>query len=39
MLWATIWRHPRTPAHALSYLPLRHIYRHADAIATYGPHV
>ena len=26
-------------AHALSYLPLRHIYRHADAIATYGPHV
>jgi glycosyltransferase involved in cell wall biosynthesis len=39
VLWATIWRHPRTPAHALSYLPLRHIYRHADAIATYGPHV
>ncbi len=39
MLWATIWRHPRTPAHALSYLPLRHLYRHADAVATYGPHV
>jgi glycosyltransferase involved in cell wall biosynthesis len=39
VLWATIWRHPRTPAHAVSYLPLRHIYRHADAIATYGPHV
>jgi glycosyltransferase involved in cell wall biosynthesis len=39
VLWATIWRHPRTPAHALSYLPLLHIYRHADAIATYGPHV
>jgi glycosyltransferase involved in cell wall biosynthesis len=39
VLWATIWRHPQTPAHALSYLPLRHIYRHADAIATYGPHV
>ena len=39
ILWATIWRHPRTPAHALSYLPLRHIYRHADAIVTYGPHV
>jgi glycosyltransferase involved in cell wall biosynthesis len=38
VLWATIWRHPRTPIHALSYLPLRHIYRHADAIATYGPH-
>jgi glycosyltransferase involved in cell wall biosynthesis len=39
VLWATIWRHPRTPAHALSYGPLRHIYRHADAVATYGPHV
>jgi glycosyltransferase involved in cell wall biosynthesis len=39
VLWATIWAHPRTPVHALSYLPLRHIYRHADAIATYGPHV
>lgn len=39
VLWATIWAHPRTAAHALSYLPLRHIYRNADAIATYGPHV
>jgi glycosyltransferase involved in cell wall biosynthesis len=39
VLWASLWGHPRTPAHALSYLPLRHIYRRADAIATYGPHV
>jgi glycosyltransferase involved in cell wall biosynthesis len=39
VLWATIWSHPRTAAHALSYLPLRHLYRSADAIATYGPHV
>jgi glycosyltransferase involved in cell wall biosynthesis len=39
VLWATIWAHPRTPAHALSYLPLRRLYRSADAIATYGPHV
>ena len=39
VLWATIWAHPRTPAHALSYLPLRHIYRHADAVVAYGPHV
>jgi glycosyltransferase involved in cell wall biosynthesis len=38
VLWATIWRHPRTAAHALSYLPLRHLYRHADAVVTYGPH-
>jgi glycosyltransferase involved in cell wall biosynthesis len=39
VLWATIWAHPRTPGHALSYVPLRHLYRTADAIATYGPHV
>jgi glycosyltransferase involved in cell wall biosynthesis len=39
VLWATIWAHPRTPAHALSYLPTRHLYRAADAVATYGPHV
>jgi glycosyltransferase involved in cell wall biosynthesis len=39
VLWATIWAHPRTAAHALSYLPMRAIYRDADAIATYGPHV
>ena len=39
VLWATIWAHPRTLAHALSWLPMRHIYRHADAVATYGPHV
>jgi glycosyltransferase involved in cell wall biosynthesis len=39
VLWATIWAHPRTAAHAFSYLPLRHLYRDADAIATYGPHV
>ena len=39
VLWATIWAHPRTAAHALSYAPMRHLYRHADAIATYGPHV
>ncbi|HZI90162.1 MAG TPA: glycosyltransferase family 4 protein [Thermoleophilaceae bacterium] len=39
VLWATVWAHPRTPAHALSVLPTRHLYRHADAVATYGTHV
>lgn len=39
VLWATLWAHPRTPGHLLSYLPVRHLYRHADAVATYGPHV
>jgi glycosyltransferase involved in cell wall biosynthesis len=39
VLWASIWSHPHTPAHALSYLPTRALYRRADAVVTYGPHV
>jgi glycosyltransferase involved in cell wall biosynthesis len=39
VLWATIWAHPRTPAHLLSFPATRHLYRTADAVATYGPHV
>lgn len=39
VLWATIWEHPRTPAHRLSWPATRHLYRHADAVATYGDHV
>jgi glycosyltransferase involved in cell wall biosynthesis len=39
VLWATIWEHPRTLAHRLSRGPTEHLYGHADAVATYGPHV
>lgn len=39
VLWASIWSHPRSLAGAAGYLPLRHVYRHADAVTTYGPHV
>ncbi|MEA2374061.1 MAG: hypothetical protein QOD53_524 [Thermoleophilaceae bacterium] len=39
VLWATMWSHPRTLAHALSLAPTRWLYRRADAVATYGPHV
>ncbi|MGZ4203236.1 MAG: glycosyltransferase family 4 protein [Thermoleophilaceae bacterium] len=39
VLWASLWGHPRTPAHALSYLPTLYLYRRADAVVTYGPHV
>jgi glycosyltransferase involved in cell wall biosynthesis len=39
VLWASMWAHPRTAAHALSWLPTRILYRRADAVATYGPHV
>jgi glycosyltransferase involved in cell wall biosynthesis len=39
ILWASLWAHPRSAAHALSYPPLRRLYRSADAVVTYGPHV
>jgi glycosyltransferase involved in cell wall biosynthesis len=39
LLWATIWRHPRTLPHALTWPPMRWIYSHADAVITDGPHV
>jgi len=39
ILWASLWAHPRSAAHALSYLPLRRLYRSADAVVTYGEHV
>jgi glycosyltransferase involved in cell wall biosynthesis len=39
ILWTSLWAHPRSPAHALSYLALRRLYRSADAVVTYGPHV
>ena len=39
VLWASMWAHPRTPAHALSFAPTVWIYRHADAVVTYGTHV
>jgi glycosyltransferase involved in cell wall biosynthesis len=39
ILWTSLWSHPRSPAHALSYLPTRELYRRADAVVTYGPHV
>jgi glycosyltransferase involved in cell wall biosynthesis len=39
VLWASLWAHPRTAAHVLSYVPTRYLYRHADAVVTYGTHV
>ncbi len=39
VLWASLWAHPRTPAHLLSYPLLRRCYRKAKAVVTYGPHV
>jgi glycosyltransferase involved in cell wall biosynthesis len=39
ILWASLWAHPRSAPHALSYLALRRLYRSADAVVTYGSHV
>jgi glycosyltransferase involved in cell wall biosynthesis len=39
ILWSSLWAHPRSAAHAASYLALRRGYRAADAVVTYGPHV
>jgi glycosyltransferase involved in cell wall biosynthesis len=39
ILWASLWAHPRTLAHAFTYPPLLRLYRAADALVTYGPHV
>ncbi|HWI72501.1 MAG TPA: glycosyltransferase family 4 protein [Baekduia sp.] len=40
LLWTALWSHPRTPAFAVAGSPLlRALYRRADAVITYGPHV
>lgn len=39
VLWATLWAQPMGPAGILGYPVVRWIYSHADAVATYGPHV
>ena len=37
---ASVWAHPRGGAKAALGFPLvRHVYRHADAVVTYGEHV
>jgi glycosyltransferase involved in cell wall biosynthesis len=39
ILWSALWAHPRSAAHLLSWPALHRLYRSADAIVTYGPHV
>jgi glycosyltransferase involved in cell wall biosynthesis len=39
ILWTSLWAHPRSPAHALGYPAMLRLYRSADAVVTYGPHV
>jgi glycosyltransferase involved in cell wall biosynthesis len=39
ILWASMWRHPLTPAHVLSFPLMWRMYCGADAVLTYGEHV
>ena len=39
VLWSALWAHPRSAAHVAGALLLRAIYRDADAVVAYGPHV
>jgi len=40
LLWSALWAHPRTPAHLVAGAPLMAaLYRAADAVVAYGPHV
>jgi glycosyltransferase involved in cell wall biosynthesis len=39
VLWASVWHQPRSAVHALALPVTRHIYRHADSVIAYGPHV
>jgi glycosyltransferase involved in cell wall biosynthesis len=39
VLWATLWDQPKGPAGLAGYPLVRWVYAHADAVATYGPHV
>ncbi len=39
LLWTSLWAQPSTPAHVVTYMALRRLYSHADAVVTYGPHV
>ncbi len=38
VLWTGMWMHPRSAFHTLSHPFVRWIYRHSDAIVTYGAH-
>ena len=39
IFWAALWHTPSTPAHLAALALMRRIYRRADAVVTYGPHV
>jgi glycosyltransferase involved in cell wall biosynthesis len=38
ILWASVWKQPRSLAHDAALPITRHIYRHADSVIAYGEH-
>lgn len=39
VLWTGLWKHPTTGLHRFTEGVTRYLYRHADAVVTYGRHV
>jgi glycosyltransferase involved in cell wall biosynthesis len=39
VLWTGLWEHPQTPFHRLTKPVVRRLYRSADAVVVYGPHI
>jgi glycosyltransferase involved in cell wall biosynthesis len=39
VLWGSVWAHPRGAKSLAAWPLVRHVYRHADAVVTYGSHV
>jgi glycosyltransferase involved in cell wall biosynthesis len=39
VLWASVWHEPQSRAHRLARPLIHRIYRDADAVVAYGPHV
>jgi glycosyltransferase involved in cell wall biosynthesis len=39
VLWTGLWEHPQTFFHRLTRPVVRHLYRSANALVVYGPHI
>jgi glycosyltransferase involved in cell wall biosynthesis len=39
VLWASLWEHPSKGIHRFTRRLMRYLYRHSDAVVTYGRHV
>jgi glycosyltransferase involved in cell wall biosynthesis len=39
ILWSSLWKHPNTLFHTMTFPIVHLLYRYSDAIIVYGPHV